>query len=410
MKKTPTIKPKQLEKGRTETSFEDAGKTGIATSKSTRITSLEELLVFSKVDLTKWEVERHIINKWEVGTKVDNEILVEPLFQIKAWLKQRKDDTEDLTKLFDTLLADFKKKSPTIKPYKYKKFNGEKYLLEFAIPDLHLGKLAWNEETGNGDYDLKIALFEFENAIEKLLSYASSFTPDRFLICIGHDLFNADNYKNETTGGTHQDCDNRKQKVFTSGIKVICKAVDKLSIIAPCDLIIVPGNHDQETVFYTGEVLAAYYCRNANVTVDNGPKLRKYYLWNNTLLGHTHGNSEKHANLPALMALEAPEQWAKSTFREWRIGHFHHKKDTSYSATLENHEEMSVVIRQLSSLSPADAWHSMKGYLSEQAAALYVHSKTKGLVAQFNYRPVYKKLSDTKPAAALPRRSSKAKS
>lgn len=402
MKKLPTIKP--LERtGRTETSFEDAGKTGIATSKSTRITSLEELLVFTKVDLTNWEVERHVINKWEVGTRVDNEILVEPLFQIKAWLKRRKDDA-DTHEFFINLLNDLKKQIKPVKPYKQKKFNGEKYLLEFAIPDLHLGKLAWNEETGNGDYDLKIALFEFENAIETLLSYASSFRPDRFVICIGHDLFNADNYKNETTGGTHQDCDNRKQKVFTSGMKSIFKFVDKLSLIAPVDLIIVPGNHDRETVFYTGEVLDAYYCKNANVTVDNSPKLRKYYSWHNTLIGHTHGNEEKHASLPALMALEAPEQWAKTLFREWRIGHFHHKKDTSYSATLENHEEMSVVIRQLSSLSPADAWHSMKGYLSEQAAALYVHSKTKGLIAQFNYRPVYKKLSDAKSAAAKPRR------
>src|SRR6185437_2849707 len=32
-----------------------------------RVTSLEQLLTEAKVDRTLWEVERHVINKWEVG-------------------------------------------------------------------------------------------------------------------------------------------------------------------------------------------------------------------------------------------------------------------------------------------------------------------------------------------------------
>lgn len=55
-----------------------------------RITTLAELLAFCQVDPEKWIVERHVVNKWEVGAKDPNgQIVVEPLFQVKAWLVQR---------------------------------------------------------------------------------------------------------------------------------------------------------------------------------------------------------------------------------------------------------------------------------------------------------------------------------
>jgi len=57
-------------------------------SKSPRIRTLEQLLEACEVDLDVWRVERYVVNKWEVGTKIagGGGILVEPLFQVKAWL------------------------------------------------------------------------------------------------------------------------------------------------------------------------------------------------------------------------------------------------------------------------------------------------------------------------------------
>jgi hypothetical protein len=56
-----------------------------------RITTLEQLLRFCKVNLVDWIVEHHVINKWEVGAKnpETGDIVVEPLFQVKAWLVKR---------------------------------------------------------------------------------------------------------------------------------------------------------------------------------------------------------------------------------------------------------------------------------------------------------------------------------
>lgn len=61
---------------------------------SSRITSLEQLLDFFKVDLDIWKVDHWIANSWEVGIKVgsgfDAEIVTSPLYQVKAWLVRRK--------------------------------------------------------------------------------------------------------------------------------------------------------------------------------------------------------------------------------------------------------------------------------------------------------------------------------
>lgn len=59
-------------------------------SKSARIVTLDQLLTYCKVDLSVWAVEHHTVNKWEIGAKTDEgEIVVEPLFQVKAYLKRR---------------------------------------------------------------------------------------------------------------------------------------------------------------------------------------------------------------------------------------------------------------------------------------------------------------------------------
>ena len=60
----------------------------VAESKDENVKTLDDLLKICNVDLEYWEVERHIINKWEVAAK-DNvgELRHSPLYQVKAWLK-----------------------------------------------------------------------------------------------------------------------------------------------------------------------------------------------------------------------------------------------------------------------------------------------------------------------------------
>jgi len=56
----------------------------------TRIHTLEQLIDFFEIDLSVWEIERFVANKWEVGAKDDaGELKVSPLFQVKAFLRRK---------------------------------------------------------------------------------------------------------------------------------------------------------------------------------------------------------------------------------------------------------------------------------------------------------------------------------
>lgn len=61
--------------------------------KDNRIRTLDEIIKQCNVDLSIWNVDRHVINKWEVGIKdEDGHIIVEPLYQVKVWLSKIKPD------------------------------------------------------------------------------------------------------------------------------------------------------------------------------------------------------------------------------------------------------------------------------------------------------------------------------
>lgn len=82
-KELNTNKKEKIEK-------EEKGNKAKILSRSTRIKTLDQLLEATEVDLDIWEVERHKVNKWEVGSKdPDGNIVVEPLFQVKASLKRK---------------------------------------------------------------------------------------------------------------------------------------------------------------------------------------------------------------------------------------------------------------------------------------------------------------------------------
>ena len=67
---------------------EDEKNYWVIEAESPRIRTLEELIQVCEIDLDTWEIERHVINKWEVGVKhkVTSQVIVSPLYQVKAWM------------------------------------------------------------------------------------------------------------------------------------------------------------------------------------------------------------------------------------------------------------------------------------------------------------------------------------
>jgi hypothetical protein len=147
---------------------------------------------------------------------------------------------------------------------------------------------------------------------------------------------------------------------------------------------VIPGNHDRERMFYLGDSVEGWLHRTAGVKVDNAPSLRKYYAYGPALLGFSHGCFEKHADMPSIMAHEVPDLWAKASYREIHLGHFHLRRQTRFTAT-DTHG--STVVRILPSLSGTDAFHHSHAYRAPRASEAYLWGKDTGYAGHFSVTP-----------------------
>jgi hypothetical protein len=367
-----------------------------------RITSLKDLIDVCKIDTQEWIVERWTCNAWETSSKWrdqdltwtkgtgvkgedtqimegyakrENKWIKTTNFQVKAWLK-RNSPLIEARDYRDIIISEIKKHKPKYNKPVYKK-NKEPYLYEINPTDLHYGKHTWGKETGE-DYDIDIAEVELNKCIDEHIQTALLYNIDKFLFVVGNDFFNVDNKANTTAAGTPQQEDTRWKKTFSKGLKLLVNVIDKLRAIAQVDIIIIPGNHDLERIYYLGIALDAWYRTVDGVSVDNTPSNRKYYSYGKCLIGFTHGKDEKLKDLPTVMSIETPNLWAKSKYREWHLGDKHHQKSID---TISIEENQGVTIRILRSISPADQWHHSKGYIgSLKSVEGFLWHKEKGMV------------------------------
>lgn len=350
----------------------------VSTVTHRRIRTLQDLIEVCEIDTKEWIIERWVANKWEVGAKdADDKIQVQPLFQVKAWLKPRKQERE-AARIVADMVEDAKRHAPKYKAVKLPK--AASFLYEIDFPDLHFGKMTWREESGQ-DYDIKLAAQVVNQALNRLLGYSKIFKVQRILLPLGNDFFNVDNKFDTTTGGTAQQEDTRWEKTFREGRRLAVSMVEMCLAVAPVDVIIVPGNHDEQRAFYLGDALECWFHLSKQVSVDNRALKRKYYPYGQNLIGFTHGAHEPVDKLPSIMPIEQPGLWSKAKYREWHIGDKHHAKRLRF----EVEEKNGVVIRYMRSLSATDTWHFDHGFVgSQRAAEGYLWSAENGMVAQFN--------------------------
>ena len=323
----------------------------------------------------EWIVEDGEVLRGEVHDT--GKIIAKPVYRVKLWLVRKTEEIHTRAAV-DDILNELRKHSPKVARIHYPK-NPDNLMYEIDFPDLHFGKLAWAEESGS-DYDLKIARQTVENALARLLSYADRFKVSRVLLPLGNDYFNVDNKHDTTVNGTPQQEDTRWQKTFRLGRQLACRIIDGCAQVAPVDVMIVPGNHDEQRSFYMGDALECYFRNNKNVTVDNAAKKRKYKAHGSNLIGFTHGDYEPIEKLPSIMTIEEPLLWGGSKTREWHLGHNHKTKKMAFTVD----EKVGVTIRILRSLSAPDAWTYDHGFIGAvRAAEGFLWHPKEGLVAQF---------------------------
>lgn len=347
----------------------------IETHKTDQIKTLDQLLDASDVDKSEWEVKNWTSNVWNQMSTANGLV---PLWQVKAQLQRKDLSQKNVNEIIAKGWAAFKRGISTTMPNAAKPCaSGAGVMVEFAIPDLHLGKLAWNPETGHGNYDLEIAVTAHREALTDLIKRAPRAEEAWFVV--GNDFFNVDNKDRTTTNGTQQDEDGRWQKTFVRGKELLMESIGMLRKKYPnVHVIVMPGNHDRQRAFYVGECLVEAFKGVNGVTIDNRPLFRKYRKWGDTGFGYAHGDGLKAKDIPYLCQQEARQIWGETSRFEFHIGHYHQEIQRWLG---------SVLCRVLPSLTPPDAWHCSKGYTMVEKAAMALVYNQRGLDTQIVHYP-----------------------
>lgn len=376
------------------------------------VRTLEDLIRVCAIDTDTWDIVEWSCNKWEVGMKLaatsrvmegkkghdyvawereTNESVVLPLYQVKARMQRKKGFIRTMERLRVELVEDIRKITDA-RPFQTppQHFVSNDWLFEFSPFDLHMGKLAWHRETPSS-YDIQHASDLFDASVDFLLKRALLLTEGklaRILFVVGNDVCHIDTKRGTTTAGTPMDVDTRYIKIVRRIVKVHRRAVDIFRQIAPVDIVVCPGNHDEVTSFYLGEILGAAYENDPLVTIDNSPRLTKYYEFGTNLFGFTHGDAEAVAELPLRMAREQPEAWARCASREWHIGHLHKSEKweaRSRRAEQDLFSDKGIRVRRLASMSGHDAWHTKHAYMDRRACEAFIFHRTAGFTDHINF-------------------------
>jgi len=358
----------------------------VITTKSLNISTLDEALKHSGVDLSIWDVDKYTINSWEVTMGREKTPSGKPEtytnYQVKVWLKRKIADEKEIA--FENLINRLAKETP-VKPTP-KLRPKEDILVVPGLVDSHFGLLAWGKETGEGDYDLKESEYLYVNAVEEGINLLKGYEISQFMFPVGSDFFHINSPDNSTPKNNNPlDVDSRLIKVFEVGEMAVVRSIERAASVAPVKILWVPGNHDPETSYYLCKVVQAYFKNNPNVEVDVSPQMRKFHKHGENLIGVTHGDEEPHKNLPTIMADSCPDWWGQTKHREWLVGHVHKKKEMNFIGV---DSFGSTIIRFLPSLCKIDQWHYRKGYVGGDKSAEFLCYNKNGMMGYF---PVYQR-------------------
>jgi len=335
-------------------------------------TALEEVRAEFKAEdiaVTANSENSNIISEFEKFLS-ENSIKSDDVASVKFWQTQSGAHrysvmTKSESKSIDEVKAEIEEftntYSPKVRELPRKNFNNP-VVYEVSLPDIHYGKLS--------GHSLEEIELQFFSVLADLIEKAEGLEIERILLPIGNDGMNSEGMRMSTTKGTPQQDSGGWKETFRGYWNLIVGAIDYLKIVAPVDVIVISGNHDYERMYYAGDVISGWFRNDLNVTVDNCNEPRKYYKYGKNMIMFTHGDSEKSADMPLIMATEQPEMFAATSHREAHCGHFHKEQVNEYRG---------IKVRFIPSICPNDAWHKKMGYEAKRTGQAYIWSKARGL-------------------------------
>jgi hypothetical protein len=240
----------------------------------------------------------------------------------------------------------------------------------YPIFDMHLGMLAWADETGAQDYDTRIAADDVRYAFAKI----AALTPasDTAIVLIGGDFFHADTDEAVTKRSRHSlDVDGRIFKVLDLGIQLVAETVEALLHKHENVIVrVLRGNHDEDSHRVLSFSLAERYRQESRITVEKNPRDLFMKQWGRCLIAAHHGDKAKPERLTLYLS-DVCEFWSATRHRYCFTGHIHHDqaRDTG-----------PLRWESLRAFCPPDAYASGMGYATRRALQSLTFHKADGLV------------------------------
>jgi len=262
-------------------------------------------------------------------------------------------------------------------PYIERDFLVDGHLLVVDPADVHIGKLATAFESGE-DYNSHIAVKRVHEGVEGILQKVKGFNIDQIMLVIGNDILHVDSPRNTTTSGTSQDVCQMWYDNFLMAKQLYVEVIEKLTSVADVHVVFNPSNHDYTNGFFLADAIKSWFRHSTNITFDCSIAHRKYYRYFENLIGTTHGDGAKQADLGLLMAEEAKVDWGVTKHRYFYTHHVHHKT---------SRDMIGLNIESLRSPSGNDSWHHRNGYGVGGIKAIegFLHSKEHGQICRITH-------------------------
>lgn len=274
---------------------------------------------------------------------------------------------------YEQFLEDMKRYAPKYRTMKYKKLT-DKHLQLIDPADVHVGKLAFARD-GRIGYDIERAVYLAETGVTTLLNRSQGFPTEKFILPIGNDVLHVDSTANTTTKGTRQDVSGHWSQMVDAAATMYIRMLEEMVQVAPVHVVYNNSNHDSHSGYQLAREIRAWMSKNKHITFTISQNDREYVKYGVNMIGLDHGDGAKTADVPLLMASEAPQLWGDTTRRYMIRHHLHHWQKREF---LAGKDFPGITVQHMRSVSLSDPWHAKSGYTGAPQA-----------IDSFIFHPVY---------------------
>ena len=254
--------------------------------------------------------------------------------------------------------------------------------LEITLADLHYGMLAWDKETGGGNYDLKITRKLVIDSINEVYARAGR-VAETVLVLMG-DNFHSDFFSNRTEGHGHSlDTDGRYPLMIHTGAETFITAIELCKQFSDkVQVKVLYGNHDKQSSINLQTVLYFHFLDRPgaeNITIDLSPSKHRYNIWGVSATEYTHGDGTNKYRLSSDI-MQYVAQHDITGVREFYAKQAHLHK--------EHIEDVNgVTFEIVPSPTAKDAYAAGAHYSSKRALVATKYHKRKGELDRFKITP-----------------------